>query len=178
MNLTGNAITGTLDAAGNVIAKTGDALDKNITTDEEQYKQENIFSQQAQLQSTERLRLDNASDSWMARNARPFGFLLTLGTFLIVFWWTAIKVLVYTIGDHDSVSPADMEMIRFHSVLLAESFRILFFILSGMVGFYYVSRLLEKRARIKAGILDTPSKGMFNSVKEFFFGPPNTGVKK
>lgn len=81
MNLLGKILK---KSGGLLIEKIGNAIDKNVTSQEEKGKLKNEFTdiinnfvENNQQQVTERLRIDMSSDSWLSKNIRPLSMIFT-----------------------------------------------------------------------------------------------------
>ena len=85
-------------ATGEIIEKTGDAIDKLVTSDEERLKLKNELieiqrefdlkavelANEAERQITERWKSDNENGSWLAKNVRPLVVIVCVGAFVLM----------------------------------------------------------------------------------------------
>ena len=85
-------------ATGEIIEKTGDAIDKLVTSDEERLALKNKLieiqreadlrtielANEAERQITERWKSDNENGSWLAKNVRPLVVIVCVGAFVLM----------------------------------------------------------------------------------------------
>jgi hypothetical protein len=135
-------VSAIIGAIGDTVGSIGDAIDKNVTSDEERLQMRNDLARlQAQVTTvvseavTARHAADMASDSWLPKNIRPIA-LATLTIFTMVYlvaglWITNDAALKAHSGGLDAILSLDMLI----------------------YGFYFGSRGLEKIAtRIAASM--------------------------
>ena len=128
-------------ATAKVVDSVGEAVDRNLTTDHERLKidlevqkvmaevQREVLdaARQEQTEVTERLKVDLASDSWLAKNIRPM---------MLIFLTVAVSIFtVITLFD-DTVDIAALSLwVGLYTTLLVAAY-----------SFYFGSRGLEKIA--------------------------------
>ena len=119
-----------MGGASGLIEKTGEVIDKFITTSEEKEElKQDLFKTiadyeiQTQSELTERLRIDMSSDSWLSKNIRPMTLIFTT---VLVTW------LSFTDGNigNFAVKPSYVSLIENLMIL--------------QYTFYFGSRGIEK----------------------------------
>jgi len=146
---------------GDVVEKTGEAIDRLVTSDQERLELKNALQEiklnaldrheerekeldlAADEQATTRLQYDMSSDNAWSKNIRPMSFAAVLAAFF---------VLALTDGNiawttHDMVNGIDT--LVHHSFSIRDNYITIFmYLLLTMVGFYFSSRGIEKIADI------------------------------
>jgi hypothetical protein len=143
-----NPITAIIGAVGKTVDSIGDAIDKNVTSDEERLQMRNDLAQlQAQVETavseavTARHEADMQSDAWLPKNIRPIVLasltIFTMIYMIIGFWVSNESALKAYSASLEAILSLDM---------LA-------------YGFYFGSRGVEKVATRIAAALRKPAVG-------------------
>lgn len=165
MNL--NPISDTISAAGNVIEKTGDAINKIGTSDHERLQEENKLEATQQKGATDRLKIDTNSDNILSKNIRPATFGVLTG--FLIYW---IEVFGSKILDINYIAAGNFTTREtMYYGLIERSFTLLLQLFSGLLGgagiFYFWSRHRIKAIKAKAGIFEPQTAFQKGGVKGF-----------
>jgi hypothetical protein len=144
--------TAIMESAGGLIEKTGDAINKIGTSDDERY------AGQAKLENerTERLRIDTNSDSWWAKFVRPGSYLETLNVIHFVFIACTYQVIWGSLSAerYELIEKVWLRLIAVEEIIIIMQ-----------VGFYFASRGIEKLSKITSNMPDLPGqKGFFGRL--------------
>lgn len=127
-----------------VVEKTGEAIDRLVTSDEERLQAKNELQKilneakskageleaQANTELTKRLQIDMTSDSWLSKNIRPLSLAFLTVTVTGLAYWTTFKL-----------DPAQMPILSMWVELFST-------LLNTAFGFYFGSRGLQHITKI------------------------------
>lgn len=100
--------------ASTLVEKVGEAIDRNVTSDEERLRLKVELDQIHKGELTKRLQADAQSDSWLSKNVRPLTLITLLFLFLLFTTLDAFKVIVISQQYIDLLGEMSLTALAFY----------------------------------------------------------------